>query len=103
MRVASHALRAFSRCCSASLCSMFTKLDDELELCGTGVTVCDELFPAELVVAIAEHGRKLELLPLLLAGVSSVLKLEVSCIGGDGVTGALVSFCVLLSLELFSH
>lgn len=59
VRVASQALRAFSKCCSASLCSIFTKLE-ELGLCETGGVIVAELFP---VLAIGVHERKSEVLP----------------------------------------
>lgn len=61
VRVASQALRAFSKCCSASLCSMFTKLEELGLLCDTGGVILDELFP---VLAIAVQ-RKSEVLPSL--------------------------------------
>lgn len=101
VRVASQALRAFSRCCSASFCSM-PKLDDEFGFCEMGVIVVEELFPV-LVAAIAEQGRKSDVFSSWLEEFS-VLKILASSptwVGVDGGTGGFESTWVF-SLEL-SH
>lgn len=102
VRVASQALRAFSRFCSASFCSILTKLDDELGFCEMGVIVVVELFPV-LVAAIAEQGRKSDVFSSWLEEFS-VLKILASSpiwVGVDGGTGGFESTWVF-SLEL-SH
>lgn len=57
VKVASQTLSAFSKCCNASLCSIFIKFD-ELEFCGIGVVLCDGAF-AVLDAAIDVFSRKL--------------------------------------------
>lgn len=71
VNVASQALRAFSKCCNASLCSIFIKFD-EFGFCGTGVVLCDGAL-AVLVAAIDVVSKKVALEVPSSDGVSSPL------------------------------